>query len=386
MTLRERAGSVSDGVPRRRILFILASVGGGGAERVVLTILRHLDRKRFEPHLALVRASGRYLGDLPGDVTVHDLKAGRARYAIPAIVRLAWRLRPHAVLSTLGYLNLVVIFAKPVLPRGTGLLVREGTVVSALLVKDVQYPKIWKWLYRRYYKKVDKIICQSDYMLNDLAENFGVPREKMVRIYNPVDVERIRRLAEADENPYPGAGPHLVSAGRLSNEKGFDLLLDAMPLVLERFPRAELTILGEGPLKVALEAQRERLGLTKAVVFVGFQPNPYPYFKHAHLFVLASRFEGLPNVLLEALALGTLVVATDCPGGVKELVNYADGMKLVPMDSPALLAEYLIRTLDEMKHYRYKQSNPHFSETFGVQNAVAEYEALLERVSDASSF
>jgi len=310
---------------RKKIVFLLPSLRGGGAERVAVTLLQHLDRRRFEPHLALVEAAGPGLRDVPQDVPVHDLKAGRARYAMPAIIRLAWKLRPQLILSTLGHLNLIVILARPFLPRGVKLLVREGITVSACLAVDGQYAPVWRWLYRRFYKFADKIICQSDSMLIDLVQNFAVPREKTVRIYNPVDVERIKRLADSLPNPYSGPSPHLVAAGRLCNQKGFDVLLEAMVLVRQTFPSAQLTILGEGPLEAGLKAQRDRLSLREAVHFAGFQPNPYPYFKHADLLVLASRYEGLPNVVLEALALGVPVVATDCPGGIQEIHRSCPG-------------------------------------------------------------
>src|SRR5262249_29936560 len=136
--------------------------------------------------------------------------------------------------------------------------------------------------------------------------------------YNPLDIHNVRRLAEGAANPYSGLGPYLVAAGRLSPEKDFDLLLAAMPEVRERFLQAVLTILGEGPRARELSAQAERLGLRDAVCFAGFRQNPWPYFKHATLLVLPSRHEGLPNVVLEALALGTPVVASECPGAYEK--------------------------------------------------------------------
>ncbi len=373
------------GSHRRRILFVLAGLGGGGAERVMVTLLRSLDRARFELHLALVKAEGPYVRDIPEDVPIHDLQAGRARYATWAIIRLTRRLRPHVVLSTLGYLNLVLIFAKSLMPRGLRLLVREAVTVSAHLAQDIQHPKMWQWLYRRFYKKADKIICLSDEMLNDLAEHFGVPREKMVRIYNPVDVDRIKCLAEARNNPYSGFGPHLVAAGRLSKEKGFDLLLDTMARVRKALPHVQLTILGEGELDSRLKAQRDRLGLANAVHFPGFQSNPFPYFKHADLFVLSSHYEGLPNAVLEALALGTPVVATNGPGGMKEIAQHSSGVRFTALDDPVCFAETVVKALGEGKLTCSRQSSSTFLKTFGVESVTAQYEELLESVTHASS-
>ncbi len=371
---------------RLKILFVVASLGGGGAERVIVTILRHLDRSRFEPHLALVDARGPCLTDVPQDVPVHDLRAGRARYAIPPFVRLSWKLRPDAVFSTLGYLNLVLIFARPLLPRGVKLLVREGSIPSAQLKHDLPYPRVWRWLYQRLYKRADAIVCQSDYMLNDLAEQFGVPRRKMVRIYNPLDVGLIRRLADLHPGPYSGEGPHLVAAGRLANVKGYDLLLDSVGLVRRSIPSAQLTILGEGPLEFQLKAQRDRLGLQEAVHFAGFQPNPYPYFKHADLFVLASRYEGLPNAVLEALALGVPVVATDCPGGLQEIWRSSPGSVTICRRDYQSLAAAIVSDCARSRRKRPSDSDDlkRLGHEFEVEEVIGCYEDLFSFSPDSA--
>jgi glycosyltransferase involved in cell wall biosynthesis len=220
-------------------------------------------------------------------------------------------------------------------------------------------------------------------MLNDLADHFAVPREKMVRIYNPVDFGKIRQLAEADRNPYAGVGPHLVAVGRLSSEKGYDLLLDAMALVHEALPHAQLTILGTGPLEAALRAQQGSLGLAEVVRFVGFAPNPYPYFRHADLFVLSSHYEGFPNALLEALTLGTRVVATDCPGGVREILRGCSGYKLVNRGDPPLLADAILQVLMENGHHAPRVEKPCPLSEFDIPCIMAQYEALFQKVIDA---
>ncbi len=363
---------------RKRVLFVAPSLDGGGAERVMVILLRHLDRARFEPHLALLQRAGPYLSEVPQDVPIHELKVSRTRYAIPALIQIVWKLRPSAVLSTLREMNLSIILAKLFLPRDTRLLIRETILVSARLSQDSSNPRLWQWLYHHVYVRADKIICLADYMLSDLAENFGVPRQKMTRIYNPVDVDRIRELADAGENPYSGIGPHIVAAGKLSKQKGVDVLLNALAEVRKAIPLAELTILGQGPLESDLKAQRERLGLTEAARFVGFQSNPYPYFKHADVFVLSSRYEGLPNVVLEALALGTPVVATDCPGGVREILAGSRMGWLVPVSNAQLLAERIISVCNFGRDVSLRaEALEGILDKFRVERVIREYEDLL---------
>ena len=118
-----------------------------------MIVLRHLDRSRFEPHLALVNKTGPYLSEVPPDVPIHDLQSGRIRRAVPALLRLVWKLRPHVALATLRELNLALLILKPVLPRGVKLIAREGISVSVNLAQDSQHPGVLRWLYRHYYAK-----------------------------------------------------------------------------------------------------------------------------------------------------------------------------------------------------------------------------------------
>src|SRR5262249_22320327 len=151
---------------------------------------------------------------------------------------------------------------------------------------------------------------------------------------NPIDLDGIRDLGDLDGSPFTGPGPALVAAGRLSQEKGFDRLLQAMPKVVAAFPDATLTILGSGPLDEALHTQAHRLTLSRSVTFAGFQMNPWRYFRHADLFVLPSRREGFSNALLEALALGIPAVAFDCPGAIREIYGANPNVRLVRDDDP----------------------------------------------------
>jgi glycosyltransferase involved in cell wall biosynthesis len=332
---------------RKKILFLIPAFlgGGGGAERVIITLLRHLDHTRFECHLGLVLAGNAFLDQAPAEVVVHHMRVSRMRYCLPSIVRLAWKIRPQTILSTVSYLNMMSILARPCWPRNVRLLIREATTPSAFIAKDTEHPRRWEFVYRRLYRHADKIICLSDSMKRDLAEHFLVPPGKMVRIYNPVDVEMIKRSAHATANPYGTPGPNLVAAGRLRKEKGFDLLVDAMQAVVQKIPGAHLTILGEGPDATPLKQQAHRLGLDEKIDFRGFVQNPWVYVGNADLFVLPSRAEGLPNALLEALALGTPVVASDCVDAMRELQSLDQRIVLFPTENPAAMADAIVSAL-----------------------------------------
>src|ERR1700742_1054082 len=341
---------------RKKVLFLVPAFtgGAGGAERVMTTLLRYVDHARLECHLGLVQAGNAFLDGVPQEVTVHDLQVSRMRYSLPAIVKMAWKIRPQTILSTVSYLNVMVLLARQFLPWNTRVLVREATTPSAFIAKDTAHPRLWKFLYRRVYRRADKIICLTDAMKQELVERFFLPPEKLVRIYNPLDVEMILRLAGAAGNPYQSAGPNLISVGRLRKEKGVGFLIEAMPMVLQKIPDARLTILGEGPDEMLLKAQAQKLGVAGKINFSGFIQNPWIYVANADLFVLPSLFEGAPNSLLEALALGIPVAASDSVAAMRELQAMDPRIVLFPAEDPAAMADAIVSTLSEQK----KSSTP----------------------------
>jgi glycosyltransferase involved in cell wall biosynthesis len=326
-------------IKKQKILFIIPSMRGGGAERVMMTLLNHLDRSRFDPILALIKKEGPLLDKLPSDLPIIDLNARNARYAIIKIIRLVWSVKPDFVFSTLGYLNLLIALIKIFLPRNIRLIAREGSIPSVQNKRE-KYPKIFDWLYRNVYYRFDCIIAQSQYMRRDLIENFNISDEKVIVINNPVDIERVTDLSGERGYSYPANKINLLAVGRLSHEKGYDLLLQAMKLLGDQY---HLTILGVGSDKDILLKLSEKLELQQRVTFKGFQDNPYKWMKNADFMVLSSRYEGFPNVVLEANACGTPVIAFDCPGGIAEIIEDEINGLLVKCEDPVLMAKTIHR-------------------------------------------
>ncbi|HKV94787.1 MAG TPA: glycosyltransferase [Candidatus Angelobacter sp.] len=362
---------------RRRVLFIFpfpSLGGGGGAQRVPSTLLRHLDHQQYEFHLALLQAKRGEGDDIPPGVAVHSLEYSRVRYGLLGLVRLIHKVKPDVVFSNICHMNLALLLVRPLFPRNTRVLIGESTTLSAYLQQATRRPKIWSALYRWLYKRADKITCLSDAIKNDLAAQFSVPLEKLIRIYNPMDWEMVRASSQLGGNPFAGEGPNLVAAGRFVREKGIDLLLGAMPGVVASFPQARLTLLGEGPLEEELKEQARKLGVQESVIFAGLQQNPWRYFRHANLVVVPSRLDGMPYVAVEALAVGTPIVATDCPGGIRELTDESKWIVLVPPEDPKALAEAIVSRLKEPKSNL--EPSVQLSK-FELQEAVNEYDSLL---------
>ena len=358
---------------KKKILFILPSLFGGGAERVVLTLLHNLDRNRFIPMLALVKREGKYLKDVPEDVELIDLQVTQARYALFKIIKLLKKERPDLLFTSLAHLNLLIALIRPLFPKSIRFIARESNTVSENNKRD-KYPRINALLYKRVYNNYDAIVTQAKAMRDDLEENYGISPEKMHTIHNPVDIEAIREKTSLGSADLPQDKCNLLAVGRLSDQKGFDMLLR---IVARLDARYYLTILGEGEKEEELKAQIKALKLEDRVRLFGFCDNPYPYMKSADLLVLSSRYEGLPNVVLEANSLGTPVVAFDSSGGTGEIVK--DGLN-----------GYLVKAFDEEAFARAiekackegfdaREIENYIEENFSVKKIIQLYEKLFSR-------
>jgi len=354
---------------RTVVLFTIPTLEGGGAERVFVTLLSHLDRARFAPHLALVEAKGVHLADVPDDVPVHDL-GGRGPMAFVRLALLVRRLRPGVVFSSLTFYSTLVLLTRPLAPRGVRFVVRENNLPT-VHVPRMPYGKLRWWLYAPAHRRADRIVCQTAAMRDDVVRA-GVPADRTVVIPNPVDLDRIAGRAGGGR-PFAQGGRHLVAAGRLVHPKGFDLLLEAFARVVKARDDVWLHLLGDGPERAALEARAAELGLGPQVAFEGFLDNPYPWLRHADLFVLPSRYEGFPNVVLEALALGTPVVAFDCPGG-SAVVDGVNGWT-VPAGDVGALAERIGTALDGPRPNRPQVAASVADHDVG--RVIAAFEAVL---------
>jgi glycosyltransferase involved in cell wall biosynthesis len=324
---------------RTRILLLVPRLRAGGAEQVMALIARGLSRDKYDVHLGLVMGNDVGSVPLPEWVTVHVLGARRARKAAIPLLRLVWRIRPRVILSGAAEISFMVLLLRQFFPSRTRVLVRHNGTVSAALEKG-NLPRYTRLLYRWLYRRADHVICQTRAMAEDMVREIDIRRDKLVVLPNPVDVEGIR-AAMATEEMWSGPGPHLLAVGRLSREKGFDLLIAALAEIRAIFPKADLTIVGDGREEDELKRLCHNLKLNDAVCFAGRVNRPYGYFAGATIFVLSSRYEGMPNALLEAAAAGLPLVATPASGGVVDLLRDREGVWLADEISAPALARAL---------------------------------------------
>ncbi len=360
---------------RTKVLLLIPHLGGGGAEKVFSHLAQSLSREKYELHLCLVTQGAFPTWIVPSGVTVHRLRASRIRYAAFPLLALVRRLKPQVVVSGMFHLSFLVLLLRPLFPHSTRILVRQNGTVSASLSQDA-LPAYTRLLYRLLYRHADRIVCQTPAMATDLASELAIPRNLLSVLANPLDIDAVRRPADLSANRWPGPGPHLLAVGRLSREKGFDLLLEALASIQESFPSVHLLIAGTGPEEAALKAQCHHLGLDPAVHFAGQIDDPCAYFPGASLFVLSSRHEGMPNALLEAAAGGLPLIALPASDGVRDLLCGRPGAWIAANVSAPALATSLLQALAALQPW---QRFPHpFIEAFRIATAIRAYEDLID--------
>jgi glycosyltransferase involved in cell wall biosynthesis len=341
---------------RIKVLFFISSLEGGGAERVMVDILRHIDMSRIETLLVLLYPFERspYKHFLPADVKI--LVVGRRSDALfhkfkqfVKFIITVHNEKPHVILSMLTHNNLVAILAGKLF--GTKVIVCEHNTLGEV-IKTAEGKKILGIpvapLVKILYRFTDQIVAVSEGIKSNLIEEFTIPAHKIEVVYNPVDLDRIGELSGMPpEQPFSEErGSTVIAMGRLVKQKGFDTLIMAFGRVVQEID-ARLIIAGEGPEREYLQGLAGELGIAGKVFFVGFQKNPFNLLSRADVFVLSSTYEGLPMAILESMACGIPVVSTDCWSGPRELLQNGRCGLLVPVGDVNALSEAIVRLLKD---------------------------------------
>jgi glycosyltransferase involved in cell wall biosynthesis len=327
---------------KTKLAIFLPSLSGGGAERAMLNLAHGLAESGCAVDLVLAQARGPYLSEVHDSVRIVNLKASRVLTSLPALARYLRREQPEALVSALDFASVVALWARRLAGIPIRVLINEQNTISISARKSARRrERMVPRLAKRFYPWADHVTGNSRGVADDLSQVTGLPRERITVLYNPVVTPEVREKARAPLNhPWfeDGQLPVVLAVGRLTKQKDFPTLIRAFAQVRQTQP-ARLLILGEGPDRSALEALVNQLDLGDDVAMPGFVENPYAYMRRASLYVLPSRWEGLPTVLIEALYCGPPVIATDCPSGPREIL--ADGQHglLVPVGDVIALTQ-----------------------------------------------
>jgi glycosyltransferase involved in cell wall biosynthesis len=363
-------------MPAPRLSIFIPSLLGGGAERVASILANGFARRGHEVDLLLARAEGPYLADISADVRIVDFDRSGVAACLPQLTRYLRTTRPHALLSLLSHANVIALIANRLAGSPSRAVVCErSSFVECRRTYRRPRDRLVRAMMRLTYPWASRITTVSDATIDELHENMGIERARFLYVPNPVvpnDIDSQSR--EPFECDVFGKGrPVIVAAGRLAPEKDFATLIRAFKLVRERRDSA-LVILGEGSERPMLESLAAELGIADHVRLPGFVRNPFPFMRAAAVFALSSRFEGMPGVLVQAMACGTPVVSTDCRTGPREVLEGGKWGTLVPVGDPAALAAGIADSLDRREHPEVRARAERHKEETGVDHYL---QALL---------
>ncbi len=335
--------------PVKRVAVFVATSGHSGVDRAMQHLLPELARRGLNVDLLHVHGHGPELTDRPPGLRIVELGASHAYTSLPALVRYLRRERPDALLADKDRVNRVALLARALARVPTRLALSIGTTLSVNLADRGAFER---WLQRfsigRLYPYADRVIVTSTGVADDMTAYTGLARSHIEVVPSPVipDALLSSRPPRPDHPWFADDEPPLIlGLGELGSRKDYPTLLRAFAKVRRRRP-CRLMIIGRGKQRDKLLLLAKLLGVADDVQLPGFIPAPYTYLAHADLFAFSSRWEGLGFVVIEALAVGTPVVSTDCPSGPREILQGGKFGELVPVGDDEAMAAAIERTLD----------------------------------------
>lgn len=332
---------------KQKITFFSPNLAGGGAERIIAILAAHFSEEKYDVDLVLASATGPYLANIPDSVRIIDLKCKRVLFSLPRLIKYLKVERPNILFTSQMHSSIVALWATKLAGVSTQVFIRQPTMLNPSYEEKSWKSKLVQKILLWSVKSAVEVIVTSKAMAKEFIDFSKIEQNKVEVIYNPVPIEFIREQSlEPLSHPWfkSNEPPVILAVGRLVTVKDFQTLVKAFALVRNETP-ARLMILGEGPLRIELENLIDQLGLSDHVQMPGFVSNPYQYMKYSKVFVLSSLWEGFPNGMVEAMACGTAIVATDCEGGASEILEHGKWGELIPVGSEELMAKAIVKSI-----------------------------------------
>ena len=355
----------------KKLCFIVPALGNGGAEKVALHLLNNLNLEKYDLTLIIVyKNKGDYLKELRKEVKIKFINVSRIRFGIFPIFKCLKKNKFDYVMvfseEIMIFLGILVV---PFIKRTTFI----NRHLSVFVKENNNFLK--RWSLKLAYKSYDRVISQSKDMTKSLLENKLVYKEKITEINNPVNLEIINELSEKNEKiEFKSNFKNLIAVGRLYHQKGFDILINNMKYL--KNDNIKLFILGEGIERSNLEKIIQENNLEDTVFLLGRKKNPYIYMKNADLFILSSRYEGFPNVLLEANACGCYAICNDCPGGINEIIQENLNGNIIDFKNEELFINTIKREVN--RNHEKKKIIDVVKNKYSLENIINMYEDYLD--------
>ena len=377
---------------KEKILFILPSLSGGGAERVVLNFLSSIDNSKYESTLLLIKNTCDFKDELPKHIRVvtclnpeEKIRFGFLKVIYTILCEVS---RTDIVIGALELIATYFAYLGSYLYRKPVIGWVHTNIQEYFDYIERTEGKIRRLIHYKLssiiYPRLDSLIAVSYGVKDSIIKAWSCSPEKIEVMYNPVDIQRIRELSKIPSN-IPSDKPYIVSVGRMVYQKGFDILIKSYAEVLKNDIEQNLVIIGDGPERNSIMELVRQLGLNKKIIFTGFMENPFNLVKNADIFVMSSRFEGFGLVLCEAMALGVPVVAADCRSGPREVLDNGEYGILVPVENVRKLADSIISLLKNPEQRNLlSQKGIIRAEEFNATKAVNKFEHMIDKITACS--
>ena len=369
---------------KKKLLFYIGTIGGGGAERVLLELLKHLDRDKYRLSIVMNRLNGRWVTRIPPDVKIIDRSEiyRSVWFFLKRVLGLAGiinREKPDLVISFLTGANRSLLRCRFLVDKKIKFVLREGSnpdnikKSSYTLKEKVLSPIEVKILY----SKADRIITASKGVMNNFVNNWGMQYDRFTVIHNMVDIKKVDKSLEYSgiKDPFK---KNIIAVGRLIKEKGYNDMLKVFSNIKRRIP-SRLIILGDGPERANIEELIKDLSLENDVCIPGFVNNPWEYMKASDVYLSTSHYEGFHLTIAEAMACGTVPVATDCDYGPREIITDGKNGRLLPVGDIEGLCDAIVQLLqDDKNRAGMSQEARERAKDFDVHKIVRQYEEVFD--------
>lgn len=364
------------------IAIVTPNLKRGGAEKVLVHFANNINLDIYNLVIFCQRKEGELLLEIRPEVQIVSLDAPRVYFIFFALRRALKKYKPDVLIGWMGHINAMLAFLKPFLPSGVVFMCRESSIPSHF-IKHYTAPWLFRFLYR-FLNRYDGIICQSDAMKADLVNNFKVKESRIKTIHNPVVMKQGPILPSAISAFLKDAEKTLLYVGRFSGEKRAALTLE----VLETLPNSyKLIMVGYGPLENEIRSNIYQKGLSERVMIVTDCNNPAAFYESADCLLLTSAFEGFPNVLLEANAMGCPVCVYKTEGGAAEIINSHNGIYIAPASTGGMadFSQAIEKICTNATLYSRKDIATYTLENFGIQEIMTRYTDYIQEVRNSTT-
>lgn len=361
---------------KKIILFVLHKMTVGGAQRVVTNLANNFDRNEYEVHLCLFKKEGIFLENLNRDIKIHDLNSSRVLFGIHKLTNLFITLKPNIIFSSIGHVNTLISILIPFLRfflKDT-LFVARKVNNPTIRASYLKASKNNDFIYKKTINNFDYVICQSNFMKNDVEKYYKLKPKKAKVINNPLDINFIHEIIAKDELDiqFDKSKYNLIAVGALRKQKDFAKLLLVMELLDDNY---HLYIVGDGEERYNLEAETKKLNIVNKVTFLGYKQNPYNYINKSDMVVVSSKYEGFPNIILEANACGKYVVSFECPGISNEIIQEGVNGSLVNCGNYELLADAIKKGTKGINPVKIIDT----TDKYNIKNIIIDYNNLFKK-------